>query len=519
MATRNVVPGRKFSDKEDSISAGNPPRLNRVPGGNATNFNGFQVPKDVATPRNSQRSSSLVRPATSRVPSVSRRAASAASSRPRPVLPPPTGQARRTALKSDLQLENQFSSLYVVSPPTASQVRLNAVPRVASTPSVGATGQSTQDVEQVIHVRGKSPENIEEFQKLQKLAPFDRTRVEFPRRLNMKEIDTLRAAAAKLEHAWSMDANDVEDDEDDEVDAEIAMFDSATFFPLLGTKILGHTLLATGCMPSTQVFLKKHYASVANGSVLVADVQKAGKGRGGNSWTSPPGSLLFSFTTQFTKGELLPFLQYAVALALVQTIQEEAANSFCTAYENSVSLVDVRIKWPNDVYADGKKIGGVLCESVYDMQRKEYVVVIGVGVNVSNAQPTTSVWDVIKQKDLQRSSQAGVCRPVGMTLTLPSRESILAGMLQRVESHLTALQTSGFSSLEPAYLRHWMHTSQSVTLLETDSSGRKTLEGVVICGLTKAGLLLATDSKGTRFELHPDGNSLDFFAGLVRRKL
>jgi biotin--protein ligase len=42
---------------------------------------------------------------------------------------------------------------------------------------------------------------------------------------------------------------------------------------------------------------------------------------------------------------------------------------------------------------------------------------------------------------------------------------------------------------------------------------------VTIKGVTATGYLLAVDEKGTRYELHPDGNSLDFFKGLVRKKL
>ena len=42
---------------------------------------------------------------------------------------------------------------------------------------------------------------------------------------------------------------------------------------------------------------------------------------------------------------------------------------------------------------------------------------------------------------------------------------------------------------------------------------------LVVKGITGTGYLLATDSRGARYELHPDGNSLDFFKGLVRKKL
>lgn len=51
--------------------------------------------------------------------------------------------------------------------------------------------------------------------------------------------------------------------------------------------------------------------------------------------------------------------------------------------------VDVRIKWPNDLYAGPMKIGGVLCHSSY--RDKLFYVIMGVGLNVTNREPTTCV--------------------------------------------------------------------------------------------------------------------------------
>jgi biotin--protein ligase len=49
-------------------------------------------------------------------------------------------------------------------------------------------------------------------------------------------------------------------------------------------------------------------------------------------------------------------------------------------------MPEVKIKWPNDLYAKGLKIGGVLCTSTYSS--KNFNVVIGVGLNVANQHPT-----------------------------------------------------------------------------------------------------------------------------------
>ena len=55
---------------------------------------------------------------------------------------------------------------------------------------------------------------------------------------------------------------------------------------------------------------------------------------------------------------------------------------------------DVRIKWPNDIYANKLKIGGILCQSVY--RDGAFHVVIGAGLNVNNAKPTTCLSALIQ---------------------------------------------------------------------------------------------------------------------------
>ena len=57
--------------------------------------------------------------------------------------------------------------------------------------------------------------------------------------------------------------------------------------------------------------------------------------------------------------------------------------------------IDVRIKWPNDVYAGPLKLGGILCHSSYRNQL--FYVIMGVGLNLSNRQPTTCVDALIEQ--------------------------------------------------------------------------------------------------------------------------
>ena len=100
------------------------------------------------------------------------------------------------------------------------------------------------------------------------------------------------------------------------------------------------------------------------------------------------------------------------------------------------------------------------------------------------------------------------------------KAAVLEHVIRQAQSRFEALcgllnHAGGFEPLEPAYLRQWLHTDQKVVLEE--GGGAKT--EVTVRGLTKTGYLLATDAAGARFELHPDGNSFDFFQGLDKKKL
>lgn len=67
------------------------------------------------------------------------------------------------------------------------------------------------------------------------------------------------------------------------------------------------------------------------------------------------------------------------------------------------SSLDVRIKWPNDIYSNGMKIGGILCHSTYRSQ--EFQVVVGVGLNLDNSQPTTCVNHILRQQHAELQLQ------------------------------------------------------------------------------------------------------------------
>lgn len=114
-------------------------------------------------------------------------------------------------------------------------------------------------------------------------------------------------------------------------------------------------------------------AGLPTGLVCLAANQISGRGRGSNSWISHTGALQFSFVVRHSihyRHASTVFIQYMIALAIVESIREKPG----------YSSVPLRLKWPNDIYAeckngDLKKVGGILVNSSFISD--EFVMVIG----------------------------------------------------------------------------------------------------------------------------------------------
>ncbi|MCD6292711.1 MAG: biotin--[acetyl-CoA-carboxylase] ligase [Deltaproteobacteria bacterium] len=109
-----------------------------------------------------------------------------------------------------------------------------------------------------------------------------------------------------------------------------------------------------------------------HGSVVVADQQFSGRGRRGRQWHSPPGKNLYFSILLRPRLPLdqVPQLSLVTAAALWTVLSQEC--------------VGLKIKWPNDLLCQGRKLAGILAEMKPGADNAEFVI-IGVGLNV-NAQ-------------------------------------------------------------------------------------------------------------------------------------
>ena len=169
---------------------------------------------------------------------------------------------------------------------------------------------------------------------------------------------------------------------------------------MLGLPRLHHRLVG-----STNERAKELAAAGApHGTLVTADAQSAGRGRQGRAWSAPAGTSILASLVLREFDELLPLVaSVAVAEAC------EAAGVNCA------------IKWPNDVWIDGRKVAGILVEG----RPQEGWAVLGVGLNVS----TTADQLPDELREIATSLEIAARRS-------PSREAMLETVLATLESRL-----------------------------------------------------------------------------------
>jgi BirA family transcriptional regulator, biotin operon repressor / biotin---[acetyl-CoA-carboxylase] ligase len=127
-----------------------------------------------------------------------------------------------------------------------------------------------------------------------------------------------------------------------------------------------HWLHWLATCPSTNTWAAAHGADLAHGAVVFTPCQTAGRGQWGRSWIAPSGVLTASFVLR----SMIPIGQLGqisllAGLAVIQALAQLAP-------ELSSRL---QIKWPNDIWLDGRKLAGILSEVT------DGVVIVGIGLN------------------------------------------------------------------------------------------------------------------------------------------
>lgn len=139
----------------------------------------------------------------------------------------------------------------------------------------------------------------------------------------------------------------------------------------MDTKWAGHPVTCYDVLGSTNLQAKLDAENGAGqGALVVADMQTAGRGRRGRSWSSPPGTNVYF--TLILRPHLAPDKASMVTLVMGLAVAEGIRR---------ICGLDALIKWPNDIVVNGRKVCGMLAEMSVERDFIHYVV-IGVGINV-----------------------------------------------------------------------------------------------------------------------------------------
>mgnify|MGYP006281276969 CR=1 FL=1 len=239
-----------------------------------------------------------------------------------------------------------------------------------------------------------------------------------------------------------------------------------TIFLGLETEKLPTDVYYYECIGSTNKKAKEvaNEGDCSDGTMIIADEQKKGSGRRGRNWYSPPGTgLWFSLLLKpdFTP-EKAPFLTITASLAVHQALTEMGFSP--------------RLKWPNDVLINNKKICGILSELSAELGYIKYAVV-GIGINVNQQQFPEEISEIATS--LYQVKERKV-----------NRKELLQNILKFFEQYYKLLT----ADKEDVLLNQWRDKLAIVGKCIEISSNGKIYTGEVIDLSDKGELILKTQS-------------------------
>ncbi|MGF1693965.1 bifunctional biotin--[acetyl-CoA-carboxylase] ligase/biotin operon repressor BirA [Photobacterium kagoshimensis] len=216
---------------------------------------------------------------------------------------------------------------------------------------------------------------------------------------------------------------------------------------------------------STNQYLLDRVGQLPSGSVCLAEYQQAGRGRRGRQWLSPFGSNLYlSMYWRLDAGMAAAMgLSLVVGIAIADTLASLGAQS-------------IKLKWPNDLYYQDKKLAGILTEMTGQAGDAAHLV-IGMGLNIAmtdrEGSPIDQLW----------TNLADACE------SLPSRNVLAATLIERLQCILVEYEQVGLAGFVERWNEYDNFLNRPVKLL----IGERVVEGIARGIDKQGGLLLETE--------------------------
>jgi len=239
-------------------------------------------------------------------------------------------------------------------------------------------------------------------------------------------VDSLLAASPDRESVWRWDDADA-----GTIGREVRWYDT---------------------LPSTNELARREAeAGAAEGLVLVAEQQTAGRGRLGRAWVSPPGGLWFSIILRPSLGVAqIPLVGLAAAIATAAAIEETTG-------------LHPRLKWPNDVLVGGRKVAGLLLEAGPVRRDSPAWLVAGIGINVN-----------VAPEALPSRPRYPATSLAAATGGSADRGRLLRALLRRLNRDYDELRARGGEDI----LAQWRARSETLGRVVQVSTASETIEGL-----------------------------------------
>jgi len=230
----------------------------------------------------------------------------------------------------------------------------------------------------------------------------------------------------------------------------------------LTTSIFGNEIICLNVTDSTNAhILELARKGAPEGLIVVADFQTAGRGRRERRWFSPPAkNLLFSLL--FKPQARIEEVQ-KITLAAAGVVAD-GIESFLKSME--ITLPAITVKWPNDLLANGRKLCGILSESIlHDKEITSLAIGCGLNVNmVASELPEEIREEAVSLKDL-----------TGKDLI---REEILAHILNQFEQAYEKWERSNYAHVVEEWKKRCKHIGQALTIVTPDKKFTAIFEDV-----------------------------------------
>lgn len=243
---------------------------------------------------------------------------------------------------------------------------------------------------------------------------------------------------------------------------------------LMDTKWVGSNVVYYDEIDSTNNRAKEAGDNKApHGTLFVADMQVAGKGRRGRVWQSPAGSSIYMTILLYPEISPLkaPQLTLVMAIAVAEGIKE-------------VTGLDTKIKWPNDIVVNGRKICGILTEMSTEIDYINHVV-IGAGINVNQDDFPEDIRKTASSLKMELGKQV-------------KRSELIAAIMKSFEKDYEIfVKTEDLSGLQELYNSMLVNLDRDVKVLEPGNE----YEAHAL-GINKTGELIVRTAEGEEKEIY-----------------